>query len=188
MKSCGWTWWHQNVLAISDRPEFLHRDSDGRLHHQSEAAISYRDGWKLHFWHGLCVPDYVIERPTEITIAKIKAENNAEVRRVMIERFGESRYITESGIKAIAHDENFGTLYFKNLEYGKPICKVRVVNSSPEPDGTFKIYWLSINPEKYNGDAGRIPQAAVASTWRTKPAGQELLYKNWQEYCPQIET
>ena len=134
------------------------------------------------------VPQYVVERPQEITINKLRAEQNVEVRRVMIERYGEDRYIVDSGMKAVAHDENFGTLYLENLNAGRPICKVRVVNRSPEPDGSFRTYWLPVNPAHYNGDAGRVPQAAVASTWRTEPGGKGLLYTDYRDYRPQIET
>ena len=94
----------------------------------------------------------------------------------------------DRGIKAVAHDENFGTLYNENLNAGRPICKLRVVNRSPEPDGSFRVYWLSVNPEHYNGDAGRIPQAAVASTWRTTPGGSNLLYPDYNKYRPTVET
>lgn len=118
----------------------------------------------------------------------IQTETNAEVRRIMIERYGEDRYIVDSGMRAVAHDEQFGTLYFEQHNVGRPIAKIRVINRSPEPDGSFKPYWLSINPELYNGDAGRVPQAAVASTWRTTPGGKELMFKKWQDYRPEIET
>ena len=106
----------------------------------------------------------------------------------MVEQYGEDHYIIDSGMKAVAHDENFGTLYFVDLQSGRPICKVKVVNRSPEPDGTFRTYWLPVNPSHYNGDAGRVPQAAIASTWRTKPGGTELLYSDYRDYKPQIET
>ena len=46
----------------------------------------------------------------------------------------------------------------------------------------------NINPAHYRGDAGRIPQAAVASTWRTTPGGKELFFKRWQDYSPAMET
>src|SRR4029077_7100355 len=40
-KSCGWVWWHENVLAISDRPAVLHRDARGRLHCETGPSIAY---------------------------------------------------------------------------------------------------------------------------------------------------
>jgi hypothetical protein len=56
VKSCGWTWWHQNVLAISDRPSLINRDVNGRLHCENGPSIAYRDGWSLYHWHGVSIP------------------------------------------------------------------------------------------------------------------------------------
>ncbi len=187
-KSSGWALPHQKICWISERHHILIRDERGRLHSLAGPACAYPDGWAIYAIHGVRVPRYVVEHPQEITVEKIKVESNVEVRRVMIERYGEDRYITDSGMKAVSHDENFGTLYFENLNAGRPICKVRVVNRSPEPDGTFKAYWLPVNPTHYNRDAGRIPQAAVASTWRTEPGGKVLLYKDYRDYQPVVET
>ena len=42
-------------------------------------------------------------------------------------------------MKPIAHDEVFGTLYESPLKDQWPNARIiRVVNRSPEPDGTFK--------------------------------------------------
>ncbi len=73
-KSAGWVWWHENVLAISDRPSELHRDNLGRLHNDNGPSISYRDGWSLWHWHGIAVPKEVILSPHEITVAKIRSQ------------------------------------------------------------------------------------------------------------------
>jgi hypothetical protein len=52
IRSCGWVWWHENVLAVSDRPAFIERDEEGRLHCDSGPALLYRDGWALWRRHG----------------------------------------------------------------------------------------------------------------------------------------
>lgn len=104
-------------------------------------AILCRDGWPVYAIHGIRVPEYVVERPHEITTAAIDGEKNAEVRRVLIERFGFDRYLREAKVKQIQQDD-FGRLYRKEVE-GEPAMQfVRVVNSTAEPDGTFKEYCL----------------------------------------------
>jgi hypothetical protein len=125
-----------------------------------------------------------------INITNIDAGKNAEVRRVMIERYpgGEEQYILDSGMIATAHDELFGTLYVQSFEAGRPIAKLRVTDRTPLPDGTFKHYWLDVNPAHYDGDAGRVPQAAAASTWRTEPGGRTLLFADYRKYRPVVET
>jgi len=187
-KSIGWWEPFHGVVFVCDRPALQQIDIQGRLHREDGPAFMCRDGWQFHAWHGVRVPAYVVERPNTITIDTITAENNAEVRRIMIERYGDDRYIMDNGIKPVAHDEVFGTLYVQPQNAGTPIAKVRVVNRTPESDGTFRSYWLDINPTHYDGDAGRVPQAAVASTWRTTPGGKTLLFKDYHDYRPQIET
>ena len=56
VSSVGWTWWHENVLVLSDRPKTLKRDDQGRLHCENGPALEYRDGWALHYWHGVSIP------------------------------------------------------------------------------------------------------------------------------------
>ena len=57
-------------------------------------------------------------RPHEISVEKIEAEQNAEVRRIMTERFGYGRYLSETGAQVIdmdviavnTLDESFGSM------------------------------------------------------------------------------
>ena len=179
---------HDEFCIVSDFPSRLLVDAQKRPHCDDGPSHRWRDGWSLWHVHGVCVTEQIVMRPETLTIEQIKNENNVEVRRVMIERYGEERYIADSGMRPIAHDEMFGTLYIEPQEAGTPIAKVQVINRSPEPDGSFRHYWLDINPAHYGGDAGRVPQAAVASTWRTEPGGKELMFENWRDYAPQVET
>ncbi|MCP6769377.1 hypothetical protein NL529_31475, partial [Klebsiella pneumoniae] len=70
------------------------------------------------------VPAFVVTRPEWITIKHIDAEENAEVRRIMMDRFGAARYIEESGLEPI-HSDDFGTLYRRDLEGDEPLCMVK---------------------------------------------------------------
>ena len=135
-KSCGWVWWHENVLAISDKPTVINRDDQGRLHCDDGPAIAYRDGWALHAIHGVIVPADIIQQPESITVARIEQESNAEIRRVMVERYGADRFLFDSGAKLIARD-SVGLLYRKDLADDEPLVMVRVLNSTPEPDGVM---------------------------------------------------
>jgi len=60
----------------------------------------------------------------------------------MIERFGWDRYAAECGAQIIDHDERWGTLFGRN---GQALF-LRVVNGSPEPDGSFRNYVLPVGP------------------------------------------
>ena len=178
-------YWTETTLYWIAKPR-VHKEENPRRLHCADGPALESDVENLYFWHGVLVPAFVVVNPEWITLDHIKNEDNAEVRRVMVERYGEERYIIDSGMKATAHDERFGTIYHEPQQVGTPIAKVKVINRSPEPDGSFRSYWLDINPAHYGGDAGRIPQAAVASTWRTKDG--KLAFKTWRDYAPTIET
>ena len=40
-----------------------------------------------------------------------------------------------------------GALLHAEIDDDEPLVMVRVVNSSPEPDGTHKTYFIRVNPE-----------------------------------------
>jgi len=170
-ESAGWWWPFAGAVVLTERPVHLARDARGRLHCVDRAAIEYSDGWGVYAWHGVRVPERVIKAPETITAAEIDGEQNAEVRRVMAERYGLARYLADSGAKQI-HCDSAGTLYRKDLPGDEPIVMVKVRNSTPEPDGSVKDYMLRVPPTI------KTARAAVAWTF-----GVEA-----KDYRPAIET
>ena len=185
--SAGWALPHKNICWVSERHNILERDDRGRLHSISGPACAFPDGWAIYAVHGVRVPAWVVEEKNKITVQGIDAEQNAEIRRVMVELYGEDKYILDSGLQPIAQDD-FGELFRKDFFNDTQLTYVKVRNSTAELDGSFKDYFLSVNPSHYDGDAGKIPQAAVASTWRTKEGGSELFFDRWQDYHPEFES
>jgi hypothetical protein len=55
---CGWFYPAQRTCIICDRPIQISIDSQERLHHDSEAAIIYSDGYRLRAFHGLHPKQY----------------------------------------------------------------------------------------------------------------------------------
>jgi len=110
-KSCGWFWWHENVLAISDRPEFINRDAEGRLHSETGASISYRDGWKLYHWHGVAIPEAWVTG-NKPTAKESLTWENIEQRRAACEIVGWNNVLRELNAKVIDADGDpeIGTL------------------------------------------------------------------------------
>jgi len=135
-QSCGYWWPNRDFVMVCERPTRIERDQRGRLHSLAGQAIAWPDGWGLHMVHGVRVPRTVIEAPGSLTTREIEQERNAEVRRVMLSQFGAGRFLLESGAKEIARDE-YGILYSKDLPEDEPLVMVRLLNSTPEPDGTL---------------------------------------------------
>jgi hypothetical protein len=148
-KSAGWFLPHEKICWVSDRHNIVNRDGNGRLHNNNGIALAYPDGWGIYAVHGVRVPKFVIERPTEIKINSIDAEKNIEVRRVMIDRYDGVRYtgafLIDSGAKEI-HRDDFGILYRRDVSLDEPIVMVKVKNSTPESDGSCKDYFLRVPP------------------------------------------
>src|SRR5262249_31159925 len=79
-------------------------------------------------------------------------------RRVMLERYGVSNYLENSKAEKI-HEDDFGVLYrkistrklppappFGRRSLEEPLVMVKVVNSTPELDGSYKDYLLRVPP------------------------------------------
>ena len=106
IKSCGWVWWHEDVLAISDRPSIIKRDNAGRLHCDDGPAIAYRDGWAVYSWHGVAVPSEWIENKSSLTPAVALTWSNIEQRRAACEMVGWHRIVDELGGVTISKHKN----------------------------------------------------------------------------------
>lgn len=98
-------YWTETTLYWVAKPAMHKEIVDGqrRLHNESYAALE-SDLENLYFWHGVLVPAFVVVRPDWITVDDIRNEENAEVRRVMVERMGWQRFVEESQTRIIHTD------------------------------------------------------------------------------------
>jgi hypothetical protein len=205
MESACWWYPHGDFVMVCDRPSVIHREftrsdvrrgwGSHRLHCEDSPAVAWADGWGVYAVHGVQIPfprRHIVEHPERITLAEIEAEKNAEIRRVMLDRFGLNRYIRESG--AMIVDEcsaehpivglRTAKLYRKDVSDDEPIVMLDMLNSTPEPDGTTKRYMIRVDPNAYGGVKDCI--AAMASTYRYSDGS--LLFKTPAEYAPCAET
>lgn len=95
---------HAEFCMVSDFPERLLVDIDNRPHCEEGPSHLWRDGWSLWHWHGVAVTEQIIMHPETITAAQVQAEENAEARRVMVERMGWDRYTAAAGVKVLHCD------------------------------------------------------------------------------------
>ncbi|WP_405011586.1 DUF6745 domain-containing protein [Kitasatospora sp. NBC_01539] len=167
----GWWWPYEGVVLIAERPVALHRDEAGRLDRADGPALAFADGFALHAWRGMPVPADFLAGLAEVTAERIRTEENAELRRVMLEFYGYDRYLAESGAEPV-HRDDTGVLWRILLPGDEAVVMVEVVNSTAEPDGTFRTYWLRVPPST------RTARAGVAWTFGVTE----------EEYRPQRET
>lgn len=148
----------RDSIHVCPIPTGAKLDDRGRLHSDSGPAFEWLDDIRQYYWHGVQVMPYVVENPERITVADIEAESNAEVRRVKIERFGQFRYLIDSGAQEV-HRDDYGILFRKDIPGDEPLVMVMVVNATAEPDGSFRDYFLRVPPSM------RTAREAVAWTF-----------------------
>ncbi|WP_063127974.1 DUF6745 domain-containing protein [Nocardia fusca] len=167
-REAGWWWPYENLAVISERPTALYRDEAGRLDRGDGPAVGYSDDFALYAWRGMPVPGEFIAGLASLTADRIRGEENAELRRVMLEFYGYDRYLSESGAEPVQRDET-GILWRIPLTGDEDVVMVEVVNSTPEPDGTSRTYWLRVPP------ATRTAREGVAWTFGVSEADYEPL-------------
>ncbi|WP_232320161.1 DUF6745 domain-containing protein [Herbidospora daliensis] len=144
-RHAGWWFPYAEVAIVCERPAELHLDEAGRLHRSDGPALVFPDGFALEAWHGMPVPEGFVASMANLTPERIRNEENAELRRVMLEHFGFDRYLSESGATPLHRDET-GILWRIALPNDEDVVTVEVVNSTAEPDGTFRTYFLRVPP------------------------------------------
>jgi hypothetical protein len=90
---------------VSDFPERISVDADNRPHCEDGPSHRWRDGWELWHWHGLPVTEQIVMRPQTVTAEQVAAQENVEIRRIMIERMGWDKYAAEAGVSTLHIDE-----------------------------------------------------------------------------------
>jgi hypothetical protein len=106
LAGCWYLFWTKDTLYWLAKP-VVHVDrSNGnrRLHNERHAAIE-SDVENLYFFNGVMVPAFVVVRPDWITIDHVRREENAEVRRIMVERMGWDRFCAAAKMKIIHADQ-----------------------------------------------------------------------------------
>jgi hypothetical protein len=163
---------HHDFCMISDKPEALTVDEQNRPHNETGPFCRWRDGTSLYAVHGVYVPAWIIEHPETLTVDKIHAEENAEVRRIMIERYGLSRYVRDAQFEVLDADKDPLGQARRLLRRGDTLV-VELTNSTEDADGSRRMYHVPCHPELRPmlpdgglGDPQRLTALnAVASTY-----------------------
>ena len=148
-----------NEVVISERPLSAHSSTmPGDLIQNAVRPSPRRRAGRVR-WHGVRVEPWLIRSPSGSPSQRSTRTRNAEVRRVMIERFGSERLIREGNAELVQEDGTggsgageLGRLW--NVE--EPIVMVEVLNSTPEPDGSRKTYFLRVPPAPGPRRGGRL--------------------------------
>jgi hypothetical protein len=170
------------------------KNEEGRLHADNEPAwrsptriMWYRDGRKhgidadiygsiTYYFENIRIPTkyyQAMSNPDLLTVEEVLAHSNAEVKYVGIKIIGYNKIKKHKNCKIVNTCKETGMELFKiSGIFTEPVCVLKVINSTAEPDGTFKEYFLTVPPEM------KTAKEAVAWTFRMTP----------EEYAPSQET
>ncbi|PSB46542.1 leucine-rich repeat domain-containing protein [filamentous cyanobacterium Phorm 6] len=123
---CGFIFPFEKTCLVCDRPRHLRFDSQNRLHAEAEPAIEFADGWKIYFYHGVKLPEeYGKLHPNLWQSQWLLTEENAELRRVLIQGIGYDRIIQELSAKQIDSWQEYALLQIDNADV-EPICLLKM--------------------------------------------------------------
>jgi hypothetical protein len=171
------------ITRFTNEEGNLHKD-DGPAYITPTRITWYRNGKKhgldadkwgsiSYYYEGVRIPPHFYTKPDSLTITEVLAHPNTEVRYVGIKIVGMDRVLESNNTTIIHKDKQKNQILFqiKGI-FDEPVSYVKVVNSTQEPDGTYKDYYLCVPPTV------KTCQQAVAWTFRLEE----------QEYQPEQET
>jgi hypothetical protein len=142
----GGPWFpYKGICILTQRPDRLTFDDDNRLHNETQSAVHYVDGWELYYWHGVAVTKQIITAPETLTIEQIHGEQNAEVRRIMIERLGTRTFIERCNpdILDVDDDQHNGSRALMKVRIKDAVFQY-LVCACPS---TGRVYHMEVPPE-----------------------------------------
>jgi len=190
--------WQKRVKFFNEEYPFGQirelRDVLGRLHAPETGdgfavvtntrCTGYKEG-RLHgidvdvygsctfYYEGIMVPPSYIQHPENLKFEDMVNHPNTEVRYVGMKIYGYERLRKEDKCTILDEDPRTGSELLKfDGVLDEPIVLIKVINASPEPDGTYKEYYLHVPPDM------KTCKNAVAWTFR----------KTESEYQPAQET
>ncbi|NER38077.1 MAG: hypothetical protein F6J93_29655 [Oscillatoria sp. SIO1A7] len=116
VRHCGWIFAFTKTAIVCDRPRILEFDRDNLLHAIGKPAIKFADGVLAYYYHGIELPKkYGKTDPSRWRPQWVIEENNAEIRRVLIQEIGYDRICQELQATEVDEWEEYTLLKIKNF-------------------------------------------------------------------------
>lgn len=106
---CGWwsSYTHndETYLVFQDRPEVI-RMQDKVLHCEDGPSVKFSDGLCIWSIEGHRVTEQIVMSPETLTLHQIHGESNQDIRSIMINRHGWTKYLEETDAECIDSRHN----------------------------------------------------------------------------------
>lgn len=129
-----WFWALNDAVLACERPYTLKLNGDPKeqttsLHCIDGPSVAWESGLAMYHIHGVRVTKEIVTG--KFSAKAITSQANAEVRRVMLSKYGQSKYLVDIGAKPFQQDLA-GTMYRADMGGDEPLVMVRYINRSPE--------------------------------------------------------
>jgi hypothetical protein len=168
-EECGWILPFEKICVVCDRPLHLRFDAENWLHAEREPAIAFADGYSLYFHHGVKLPEnYGKVHPDRWQAEWLLSEENAELRRLLIQRIGYDRICQELEVTELDSWQEYTLL---SLEF----------NDDFDREGNAKpVYLLKMTcPSTGFIHALRVPPDVRSSSRASLTAKEAIRWVNW---------
>ena len=105
-RCCPYVLFKDDFVYVSRKPIKLEFNDAGQLSCEDGPACEYADGWKIWSINDVAVTEQIVMKPETLTLKQIKNEENAEIKRLMIERYGFELYLAEVDAKLLDRRTN----------------------------------------------------------------------------------
>lgn len=142
-KNCGIIFPFEEMVMVCDRPRILSFDNQHRLHAEGAPAIQFADGYSLYAYHGVTLPEkYGHIHPNQWQPSWLLEEENAELRRVLIQAIGYERIASELGATELDSFREYSLLKINTDVDIEPIYMLKMTCPS-----TGYIHALRVPPD-----------------------------------------
>lgn len=166
----------KSIPVVLEKPLEVHINDNEQLHNPEGPAILWRDGTRDYYFNGVRVTQRFIEQ--EPTLDYIRRQRNQERRRVLIERYGEEKFLKDVRATLRSKDK-YGKLWVipsNGARWNREDeVFVEVTNSTPEPDGSYRKFFIRVPPTT------QTPRQAIS--WSFKMPGAK-----GGKYRPKVQT
>lgn len=150
LMNSGWFWCYEDVIFISERHNVCKVNDFGRLHCDNGPAVAYKDGYAIYAIDGVVVPEKVVMQPETLTIKEIEGEENAEIKRIMINRYGVGKYLSDIGAEVVDVDTVTVNKFDGKDAVAMPRALMRAKDGAQYMCGTDgsteRVYYMNVDP------------------------------------------
>ncbi|BAY81172.1 hypothetical protein NIES267_06470 [Calothrix parasitica NIES-267] len=159
VKNCGWIFPYRDTCIVCNRPTSLFFDNQNNLHADGEPAIEYADGFKVYAHHGTWIPEKYGSIPSSQWKSQwLLSEENAELRRILIQVIGYNQICEELGAIELDSWNEYTLLKIENYTE----LESRKSKNPPEPmhllkmtcPSTGDIHFLRVPPDTTSARVG----------------------------------